>query len=102
MVDFKELIEPLRLLFKDEVRAMGLELGLPDYLVWRQPFRVPGLGIRVLGEVTPDKVAILQEDRIGFSVRKSRRLDWIDEINRICQNYDWYALGWRYGGWTYL
>ncbi|MBS5146003.1 MAG: glutamine-hydrolyzing GMP synthase [Butyricicoccus pullicaecorum] len=61
VVDFKELIEPLRLLFKDEVRAMGLELGLPDYLVWRQPFPGPGLGIRVLGEVTPDKVAILQE-----------------------------------------
>lgn len=61
VVDFKELIEPLRLLFKDEVRAMGLELGLPDYLVWRQPFPGPGLGIRVLGEVTPDKVVILQE-----------------------------------------
>lgn len=61
VVDFKELIEPLRLLFKDEVRVMGLELGLPDYLVWRQPFPGPGLGIRVLGEVTPDKVAILQE-----------------------------------------
>ncbi len=61
VVDFKELIEPLRLLFKDEVRAMGLELGLPDYLVWRQPFPGPGLGIRVLGEVTPEKVAILQE-----------------------------------------
>lgn len=61
VVDFKELIEPLRLLFKDEVRAMGLELGLPDYLVWRQPFPGPGLGIRVLGEVTPNKVAILQE-----------------------------------------
>lgn len=61
VVDFKELIEPLRLLFKDEVRAMGLELGLPEYLVWRQPFPGPGLGIRVLGEVTPDKVAILQE-----------------------------------------
>ena len=61
VVDFKELIEPLRLLFKDEVRVMGIELGLPDYLVWRQPFPGPGLGIRVLGEVTPDKVAILQE-----------------------------------------
>jgi len=60
-VDFEELIEPLRLLFKDEVRQMGLELGLPEYLVYRQPFPGPGLGVRVIGEVTEDKVAILQD-----------------------------------------
>ena len=61
VVDFEELIEPLRLLFKDEVRQMGLELGLPEYLVYRQPFPGPGLGVRVIGEVTEDKVAILQD-----------------------------------------
>ena len=60
-VDFQEIIEPLRLLFKDEVRALGLELGLPEYLVNRQPFPGPGLGVRVLGEVTPDKVRVLQD-----------------------------------------
>lgn len=60
-VDFKEIIEPLRLLFKDEVRKAGLELGIPDYLVYRQPFPGPGLGIRIIGEVTAKKVAIVQE-----------------------------------------
>ena len=56
-----ELVEPLRDLFKDEVRKVGHELGLPDEIVWRQPFPGPGLGVRIIGEVTPDKVAILQE-----------------------------------------
>ena len=60
-VDFKELIEPLRDLFKDEVRKVGLELGLPEYLVFRQPFPGPGLGIRIIGEVTADKVRIVQD-----------------------------------------
>jgi GMP synthase (glutamine-hydrolysing) len=55
-----ELVEPLRLLFKDEVRKVGTELGLPDEIVWRQPFPGPGLGVRIIGEVTADKVAILQ------------------------------------------
>ena len=59
-LDF-ELVEPLRALFKDEVRAVGAELGLPDEIVWRQPFPGPGLGVRIIGEVTPDKVAVLQE-----------------------------------------
>ena len=55
-----DLVEPLRALFKDEVRKVGTELGLPDEIVWRQPFPGPGLGVRIIGEVTPDKVAILQ------------------------------------------
>lgn len=60
-VDFKEIIEPLRLLFKDEVRQAGRELGIPEYLVSRQPFPGPGLGIRIIGEVTAEKVKIVQE-----------------------------------------
>ena len=60
-VDFKEIIEPLRLLFKDEVRRAGLELGIPDYLVFRQPFPGPGLGIRIIGDVTAEKVKIVQD-----------------------------------------
>ena len=60
-VDFKEIIEPLRDLFKDEVRKVGLELGIPEYLVFRQPFPGPGLGIRIIGEVTAEKVRIVQD-----------------------------------------
>jgi GMP synthase (glutamine-hydrolysing) len=60
-VDFKEIIEPLRDLFKDEVRAAGRELGIPDYLVNRQPFPGPGLAIRIIGDVTREKIAVLQE-----------------------------------------
>ena len=60
-VDFKEIIEPLRLLFKDEVRRAGLELGIPEYLVYRQPFPGPGLGIRIIGDVTAEKVKIVQD-----------------------------------------
>lgn len=60
-VDFKEIIEPLRLLFKDEVRKAGLELNIPENLVYRQPFPGPGLGIRIIGEVTPEKVKIVQD-----------------------------------------
>lgn len=60
-VDFKEIIEPLRDLFKDEVRKAGLEMGIPEKLVFRQPFPGPGLGIRIVGEVTAEKVKIVQE-----------------------------------------
>lgn len=60
-VDFKEIIEPLRNLFKDEVRKVGLELGIPEYLVFRQPFPGPGLGVRIIGEVTAQKVKIVQD-----------------------------------------
>lgn len=61
VVDFKEIIEPLRMLFKDEVRKAGLELGIPHNLVFRQPFPGPGLGVRIVGEVTADKVRIVQD-----------------------------------------
>ncbi|HEX3797021.1 MAG TPA: glutamine-hydrolyzing GMP synthase [Acidimicrobiales bacterium] len=55
-----DLVEPLRLLFKDEVRAVGEELGLPHHIVWRQPFPGPGLGVRIIGEVTPERAEILR------------------------------------------
>lgn len=60
-VDFREIVEPLRDLFKDEVRQVGLELGIPEYLVYRQPFPGPGLGVRIIGEITADKVTIVQD-----------------------------------------
>ena len=63
---FTELIEPLRMLFKDEVRALGEALGLPSALVWRQPFPGPGLAIRVIGEVTPEKVQIVRDSDAIF------------------------------------
>ncbi len=74
-VDFREIIEPLRNLFKDEVRKVGLELGIPEYLVFRQPFPGPGLGIRIIGEVTAEKVKIVQD--ADFIYR--------EEIGKACE-----------------
>ena len=61
VISFQEIIEPLRTLFKDEVRKVGLELGIPEHLVFRQPFPGPGLGVRIVGEVTEEKVRIVQD-----------------------------------------
>lgn len=68
-----ELCEPLRALFKDEVRKVGIEVGLSDDIVWRQPFPGPGLGVRIIGEVTPDKVAILQhaDEIVRYEVKEA-------------------------------
>jgi GMP synthase (glutamine-hydrolysing) len=65
-VDFEEIIEPLRDLFKDEVRKAGIELGLPESMVWRQPFPGPGLGIRIIGEITKERLDILRETDFIF------------------------------------
>ena len=72
------LVEPLRSLFKDEVRRLGRELGLPDEIVERQPFPGPGLGVRIIGEVTPDKVATLQ--RADFIVREELRSAGLEQL----------------------
>jgi GMP synthase (glutamine-hydrolysing) len=74
-----ELIEPLRALFKDEVRALGTELGLPDEIVWRQPFPGPGLGVRIIGEITPERVGILQ-DADAIVVEEIKRAGLYREI----------------------
>ena len=82
-VDFKEIIEPLRMLFKDEVRQLGRELGLPEYLVSRQPFPGPGLAIRVIGELTKEKLDTL------------RRADFIfrDEVAKAnCEASQYFAV----------
>lgn len=74
-----KLVEPLRLLFKDEVRNVGVQLGIDPMLIWRHPFPGPGLGIRIVGEVTPEKVRVLQEvDDIYISILREE--GWYDKI----------------------
>ena len=86
-VDFKEIIEPLRDLFKDEVRKAGLELGIPEKLVYRQPFPGPGLGIRIIGAVTPEKVKMVQEaDAIYREEIAGAGLDW-QHRSVLCSTY---------------
>ncbi len=80
-VDFKEIIEPLRDLFKDEVRRAGLELGIPEYLVFRQPFPGPGLGIRIIGEVTAEKVKMVQ-DADAIWREEIARGGWDKKVNQ--------------------
>ena len=80
-VDFKEIIEPLRDLFKDEVRKAGLELGIPDYLVFRQPFHGPGLGIRIIGEVTAEKVQMVQ-DADAIWREEIAKAGWDKKVNQ--------------------
>ena len=86
VVNFKEIIEPLKLLFKDEVRKVGLELGIPESLVYRQPFPGPGLGVRIIGEITEEKVKILQEADYIFreEIRKA-------EIDKKCNLSQYFA-----------
>lgn len=80
-VEFKEIIEPLRDLFKDEVRKAGLELGLPEHLVYRQPFPGPGLGIRIIGDVTEEKVRIVQDaDAIYREEVAKAAKDWYESM----------------------
>ena len=71
-VDFKEIIEPLRMLFKDEVRQLGRELGLPEYLVSRQPFPGPGLAIRIIGDITKEKADMLRQADFIFREEMAR------------------------------
>ncbi|MBO4667637.1 MAG: glutamine-hydrolyzing GMP synthase [Bacilli bacterium] len=85
VINFKEIFEPLKMLFKDEVRKVGLELGLPEELVYRQPFPGPGLGVRIIGEVTEEKVKILQE--ADYIFREEIKKAGIDKKCSISQYF---------------
>ncbi len=80
-VDFKEIIEPLRDLFKDEVRKVGLELGIPEKLVFRQPFPGPGLGVRIIGDITAEKVIMVQDADAIFREEVDKAAAQYKEIN---------------------
>ena len=95
-VDFKEIIEPLRDLFKDEVRKAGLEMGIPEYLVFRQPFPGPGLGIRIIGEVTAEKVRNGTGCRCYLPGRNRKRRSRPQHRPVFCRPYQ-YAQRRRYG-----
>ena len=88
VVDFKEIIEPLRMLFKDEVRQLGRELGLPEYLVSRQPFPGPGLAIRIIGDVTKEKADILRLADFIFrdELSKSREAQNLSQFFAVLTN----------------
>ena len=91
-VDFKEIIEPLRLLFKDEVRRLGIALGLSETLVWRQPFPGPGLAIRIIGEITDEKLEILQDADyiVREEIAKASSIWMGKPIFRCCRWRFWY------------
>ena len=83
MVDFKEIVEPLRDLFKDEVRRVGTELGLPDSVVQRQPFPGPGLAIRIMGEVTEEKLKTLRDADFIMREEIAQGGDWTERSGSI-------------------
>ena len=100
-VDFKEIIEPLRSLFKDEVRKVGIELGIPDELVFRQPFPGPGLGIRIIGEVTAEKIRIVQDaDAIYRSeLEKEAKLKALEVLGREDEGVSYELIRNNYPSW---